>query len=886
MSEDLLTDGDLGEPAETTQPEASDRPGYVLLPRLRDASERLEWRMAVAIGSSRTLDTFGHSLDEGGIGAPGCRLTAVNPGYWGRDLRSWYQKHYPGVSYREIVADLPWEVALHLLPRLQGDAALAQTDPRWEDSGFGEDLETGTIGGYGSLLTGFSIILRKVYQRAITPPALDRLLVAARAAFADDNVLLWNSAVLSFNAFEDTISDRRRRSAEQLETLLREGWEILVREVGDPGAEAEHVAYLERVEGPVLHVIDTRDGERREATAEGYRGILAAHVKETPATPAFELLAGDGEQTAGRPPEAYDHALVLLPRIENEIDRLEWRLAAAIGSSDSMDTVGHLVGEGSGGLPRRRVLAVNPSRWEGNPRAWYEAHGLEARVRTVEAGTPWEMAVKILSKLKGDIALAQTDQLWKGYDFGEHPDFGGETIGRYGCFLTGLAIILRRTYGRDVTPLMLDKLLVAARSAYVYDNFMAWRGAVPLFPVFDEAIKDNVRRSALELRELLDDGWEIVLRRADGGHFVYLEGVEGRTLHIIDTWDGKRKRRSAGHYLGIRAAHVREDAGREVAQVLIGFHDQAGGEWMVEEGVRGCCVVSRQVQRQPVELDLTHLSQAGIVVIARLGWGYADGTGTLPAPTDREPFTDAVVDTIRSAEGVDYFYVGSEPNNRREWPGFGGESAFALTPEYVTEIYNDIWQRVEGRARMGPPPLDPYFGPNSSSREWWTTILEHIDGAESLFLHAKTQTNDPGEVWSKKKFSDWPLEWQYRHLSTVETALAVVPYRFQELPIFVSELNPQCLRTPGGEVGWLDENAEWVHQALRYLREEIPVTGVAFYRYGPMGDETPFSLRDRPVLLEAIGEEARWVPAQGWEGVARPLGLPSGVWKRVVGARS
>jgi hypothetical protein len=496
------------------------------------------------------------------------------------------------------------------------------------------------------------------------------------------------------------------------------------------------------------------------------------------------------------------------------------------------------------------------------------------------------MAVKILSKLKGDIALAQTDQLWGGYDFGEHPDFGGETIGRYGCFLTGLAIILRRTYGRDVTPLMLDKLLVAARSAYVYDNFMAWRGAVPLFPVFDEAIKDNVRRSALELRELLDDGWEIVLRRADGGHFVYLEGVEGRTLHIIDTWDGKRKRRGAGHYLGIRAAHVREDAGREVAQVLVGFHDQAGGEWMVEEGMRGCCVVSRQVQRQPVELDLTHLSRAGIVVIARLGWGYADGTGTLPAPIDREPFTDAVVDTIRSAEGVDYFYVGSEPNNRREWPGFGGESAFALTPEYVTEIYNDIWQRVEGRAKMGPPPLDPYFGPSSSSREWWTYILEHIDGAESLFLHAKTQTNDPGEVWSKEKFSDWPLEWQYRHLSTVETGLAVVPYRFQELPVFVSELNPQCLRTPGGEVGWLDENAEWVHQALRYFREETPVTGVAFYRYGPTGNETPFSLRDRPVILEAIGEETEWMPAQGWEGVARPLGLPSEVWKRVVGARS
>lgn len=886
MSEDLLTDDDFGKPAETTQPGESDRPGYVLLPRILGASERLEWRIAVAIGSSRTTDTFGHSLDEGGTGAPGRRLTAVNPNLWGRDLKSWYQEHYPGISYREIVTDLPWEAALHLLPEMQGDVALSQTDPRWKDRGFGEDLETGTIGGYGSLLTGLAIIVRKVYRRAITPPDLDRLLVAARAAFADNNILLWNSAVLSFSAFEDSISDRRRRSAEQLGTLLEEGWEILIREMGEPGAEAEHVAYLERVEGHVLHVIDTRDGERREETAEGYQGIRAAHVKETPATPSFELLAGDGEQTPDRPPEAYDHALVLLPQIEDEIDRSEWRLAAAIGSSDGMDSVGHLAGESDPGMPYRHVLAVNPSRWGGDQKAWYEAHGAEARVRTVEAATPWEMAVKILPKLKGDSALAQTDRLWGRYDFGEHPDFGGETIGRYGCFLTGLAIILRRVYRRDVTPLMLDKLLVAARSAYVYDNFMAWRGAVPLFPVFDEAIKDNVQRSALELRELLDDGWEIVLRRADGGHFVYLEDVEGRTLHIIDTWDGKRKRRSADHYLGIRAAHVRADTVREIAPVLVGFHDQAGGEWMVEEGVRGCCVVPRQVQRQPVQLDLTHLSQAGIVVIARLGWGYADGTGTLPAPTNREPFTDAVVETIRSAEGVDYFYVGSEPNNRREWPGFGGGSAFALTPEYVTEIYNDVWQRVDGRARMGPPPLDPYFGPSSNNREWWTHILEHIDGADALFLHAKTQTNDPGEAWSREKFSDWPLEWQYRHLSAVETGLEVVPDRFQELPVFVSELNPQSLRTPGGEVGWLDENAEWVHQALRYFREETPVTGIAFYRYGPAGDETPFTLRDRPVILKAIREEAERVFSVGQGEITRFLGLPSGVWKRIAGART
>ncbi|HQE98297.1 MAG TPA: hypothetical protein PLG06_01010, partial [Anaerolineae bacterium] len=60
-----------------------------------------------------------------------------------------------------------------------------------------------------------------------------------------------------------------------------------------------------------------------------------------------------------------------------------------------------------------------------------------------------------------------------------------------------------------------------------------------------------------ELQRLLEDGWEIILRRADGGHFVYLERVEDDTLHIIDTWDGKRKAHAASAYRGVRAAHVR-----------------------------------------------------------------------------------------------------------------------------------------------------------------------------------------------------------------------------------------------------------------------------------------------------------------------------------------
>jgi hypothetical protein len=131
------------------------------------------------------------------------------------------------------------------------------------------------------------------------------------------------------------------------------------------------------------------------------------------------------------------------------------------------------------------------------------------------------------------------------------------------------------------------------------------------------------------------------------------------------------------------------------------------------------------------------------------------------------------------------------------------------------------------------------------------------------------------------------LEWQYLHLRTVETGLEVVPERFQELPIFVTELNPQYLDIPGGSTGWKSDNAEWVREAIRYFREEQPVTGVMFYRYILAGDQAPFGLENKPAILEAIKDEVKrelLVPmiAAG----RRPRGILARIWSRIIEAIS
>jgi hypothetical protein len=821
----------------------------VLLPQIEDTAERLDWRIAAAIGSSVQLRAVGHTTDNG-VKPEHRQIVAINPALWSRELKAWSGS----ANYRAIESDSPWEMAIRLLPNLlQGDIALAQSDPRWADYDFGEraDAPTSqeTIGNYGGLLTNLAIVLRKVYQRDVTPPMLDKLLVIARAAYHEDNLMAWENTIPLFPIFDQSIKDATPRSAQTLKQLLRDGWEIILREAG-----GDHFAYLEDVKGNTLIIIDAGDGERKEAAAADFAGIRAARVRK--GEPAEQSPHHAGKQ----PTDSYTHSYVLLPQIEDTAERLDWRAAAAIGSSDQMWTIGHLADDADGGSGDREIIAVNPEEWNEDPKTWCEAHYPGAECQTIETNSPWGMAVELLPILEEDIALAQTDPRWAGYDFGAHPDNpnNGETIGGYGCFLTGLAIILRKVYQRAVTPPMLDKLLVAARAGYHNDNFMTWETAVPLFPAFDDNIKDNKQRSARELKRLLRAGWEIVLRRADGGHFVYLEDVEGDTLLIIDTWDGARKRKTAASFAGIRAAHVKLNGGTPPPlEVMIGLHDKRGGEWMADQGLEGCCLVHRVVQRGAVQIDCRQLQKAGITVIARLNWGYADGTGTLPRTQDKDAFVDAVVETILAAKGVDYFHVGNEPNNRSEWPGFGSNDVFALSPQYVTQIYNEVWRRVGSGARLGPPPLDPYFGPGSNNRDWWVYMLNNIAGADALFLHAKTQTNDANEVHSRVRFSDEPLTWQYLHLRTVETSLAVVPSRFRSLPVYVTELNPQYLREIKGENGWLPNNAAWVREALDYFRYERPVAGVVLYRYESAGDQAPYGLEDKPAILEAIKEEVR-----------------------------
>ena len=129
--------------------------------------------------------------------------------------------------------------------------------------------------------------------------------------------------------------------------------------------------------------------------------------------------------------------------------------------------------------------------------------------------------------------------------------------------------------------------MLNTRSGWYNNNLLDWRYAVSLFDAFDDSIKYNDHYTADALRELLNDGWEIILPRADGQHFVYLEAVRERELRIIDTWDGQRKVWLPESARGIRAAHVREQPAPPPLPTPppgepISFHAQANEPGLIE----------------------------------------------------------------------------------------------------------------------------------------------------------------------------------------------------------------------------------------------------------------------------------------------------------------
>lgn len=311
--------------------------------------------------------------------------------------------------------------------------------------------------------------------------------------------------------------------------------------------------------------------------------------------------------------------------------------------------------------------------------------------------------------------------------------------------------------------------------------------------------------------------------------------------------------------------------------ILYGLHDKPGGDEMAKWGVtKGVCLAHWNVDGVPEPRDFSNLADTGITVIGRVQKGYAGGPGTYPPPDDNgdppEKWLDDLTTTILETVGVSWWHIGCEPNNDSEMPGFNQElhdrglrdypGFVRLTPQYTTSIYNIMRDRLGAAVRLCLPPLDPYFGPGSDNSEWWRYLLANCLKPAALVLHGgKSQTNDPADITSEVKFEHPPLQWQYLNSFSFKTYLAMVAALkndWRDLPVFLTELNPQHLEVSGGPTGWKRSNAAWIYAMDDMLQTHNAtpgmqlVTGGMFYRWEPAGNQEPFGLAVMPDNLAAI----------------------------------
>jgi hypothetical protein len=381
----------------------------------------------------------------------------------------------------------------------------------------------------------------------------------------------------------------------------------------------------------------------------------------------------------GRPRVQYRRDVVLLPP---GADKLEFVLAALAVSTTGGTLLCSADDAGIGDLDERVVRAVNPDLWEGDLAGFFATYYPGVQLIPVEAATPFEMAVRLLPGVEpGDYALNQKDPRWGAAPLGRFET--GWTIGQRGCMLTNLCMILRKHCRVNITPPMLNSILAQSDIAFIGDDILDWMSTTALFPgVFAERMRDDGRYTLAQLEVRRGEGWELVLRVADGAHFVLYAGTddEGR-VWAIDPLSGLRiSQWTIGDVSGVRGVRIPEtlmpvpEPQPEPAPVaenqIVGVHGNpsthvpsvARQSALIKEmqamGVKWYKMVA-DGSRDSVGFA-GRLVEAGIKPVVRL-YAAQQWPGRLPAS-----LLASVPEYVQA--GVEYFEQGNEPNLTAEWP--------------------------------------------------------------------------------------------------------------------------------------------------------------------------------------------------------------------------
>ena len=268
---------------------------------------------------------------------------------------------------------------------------------------------------------------------------------------------------------------------------------------------------------------------------------------------------------------------------------------------------------------------------------------------------------------------------------------------------------------------------------------------------------------------------------------------------------------------------------------IYGFHDRYDRS-KLEPGVTGWVLLTYGLglsgdQAGGDRHTFYDWSRHGFGVIARLNHGY-ESAGTIPDPQHFDAFAATCAAFVKQSidpenpnGGCHIWIIGNEMNNPREYPGNNqGSGGRPISPESYADCFNrtyqaikDVYTAIPGLSKddgvVVPGAVDPYNAQAGCNGEWLTRMLRHIEKLDGFALHSYTHGTEPGLITNRKlfgqehnlpvRFPDHLLSWQYYNFYAYRTYMDLIPLKWRDVPVFLTE-------TDQVQEQWNNENSGWV----------------------------------------------------------------------------
>lgn len=269
---------------------------------------------------------------------------------------------------------------------------------------------------------------------------------------------------------------------------------------------------------------------------------------------------------------------------------------------------------------------------------------------------------------------------------------------------------------------------------------------------------------------------------------------------------------------------------------IYGIHDRYDRNLLKSVGVTGWVLFTHAIgtDYQGAGGDLStyrEWANDGFGILARFNHGYGS-SGTIPEPHMYDDFARTCaafvkrsIDPHNPKGGCHIWIIGNEMNNPREYPGnHEGVGGRAITPESYADCFNRVYRAIkkiysstpglspaDGAVVMGA--VDPYNAIAGCNGDWFTRALRRIESLDGITLHAYTHGTAPGLITDRKQFGqehhpvkrfpDKNLNWQYFNFYAYRTFMDLIPAKWRDVPVFITE-------TDQVQTKWANDNTGWV----------------------------------------------------------------------------